>query len=101
MAGTVKIVHLCRGKGLEKQGHALFQPVLTDNRNPFYIAEVLEVEFDILPHGTGSPALEIMEFDEQADSAEFIDPFFELADDQGVIIRCQFTGDTQLDNIVF
>src|SRR6266496_4564635 len=85
---VVEIANLRSGKRTAENAHPLLPSLVSDHRDTFDVAEMFQVELDVLPQRTGVPAMKIHHLEQHAQTSALLEPTLELWHELFVIF-CQ------------
>jgi hypothetical protein len=74
------------GKRFAERRHAMLPRLLANESKAFNLAEVLEIELDVLPEGACRPAMEIVHLNEHSKLAVLLDQAIDLRSELLVVL---------------
>src|ERR1700722_641512 len=86
-------------KWLAKYRHTVFPRLLANQSEALNVPEVFQIELDVLPEGTSSPALEIVHLNQYPQFAMFFDQALNLRHEMVVVLFGEFAGEFDHQNL--
>jgi hypothetical protein len=81
------------GKWLAEYRHSMFPRLFAHQSEAFDVAEVFQIELDVLPEGASGPALEIVHLNEYPQFAMIFDQALNLRHEMFVVLFGEFAGE--------